>query len=77
MFFATILLMVENLVNVLIGCFMGLLRETIDLFFQGTIGQPWIISSVVISLSFVLMLVTFIGEAIRKVFDTEDKIYYE
>jgi microcin C transport system permease protein len=41
------------------------------------LDSPWIISSVVISLSFVLMLVTFIGEAIREVFDPKHKIYYE
>lgn len=49
-----------------------LLRQGVD-----NLDSPWIISSVVISLSFVLMLVTFIGEAIREVFDPKHKIYYE
>ena len=49
-----------------------LLKQGVD-----NLDHPWIISSVVISLSFVLMLVTFIGEAIREVFDPKHKIYYE
>lgn len=49
-----------------------LLKQGID-----NLDYPWIISSVVIALSFVLMLVTFIGEAIREVFDPKHKIYYE
>lgn len=49
-----------------------LLKQGVD-----NLDYPWIISSVVISLSFVLMLVTFIGEAIREVFDPKHKIYYE
>lgn len=49
-----------------------LLKQGVD-----NLDYPWIISSVVIALSFVLMLVTFIGEAIREVFDPKHKIYYE
>lgn len=49
-----------------------LLKQGVD-----NLDYPWIISSVVISLSFVLMLVTFIGESIREVFDPKHKIYYE
>lgn len=49
-----------------------LLKQGVD-----NLDYPWIISSVVISLSFVLMLVTFIGEGIREIFDPKHKIYYE
>lgn len=49
-----------------------LLKQGVD-----NLDYPWIISSVVISLSFILMLVTFIGESIREVFDPKHKIYYE
>ncbi len=49
-----------------------LLKQGVD-----NLEYPWIISSVVIALSFVLMLVTFIGEAIREIFDPKHKIYYE
>ncbi len=49
-----------------------LLKQGVD-----NLDYPWIISSVVISLSLVLMLVTFIGESIREVFDPKHKIYYE
>lgn len=49
-----------------------LLKQGVD-----NLDYPWIISSVVIALSFILMLVTFIGEAIREVFDPKHKIYYE
>lgn len=49
-----------------------LLKQGVD-----NLDYPWIISSVVISLSFVLMLVTFIGEAIREIFDPKHKVYYE
>jgi microcin C transport system permease protein len=49
-----------------------LLKQGVD-----NLDYPWIISSVVFSLSFVLMLVTFIGESIREVFDPKHKIYYE
>lgn len=49
-----------------------LLKQGVD-----NLDHPWIITSVVFSLSFVLLLVTFIGEAIREVFDPKHKIYYE
>ena len=49
-----------------------LLKQGVD-----NLDYPWIISSVVIALSFILMLVTFIGEAIREVFDPKHKIFYE
>jgi microcin C transport system permease protein len=50
-----------------------------ELLKQGgdNLDHPRIISSIVISLSVVLMMVTFIGEAIREVFDPKHKIYYE
>lgn len=49
-----------------------LLKQGVD-----NLEYPWIIISVVTSLSAILMLVTFIGEAIREVFDPKHSIYYE
>lgn len=49
-----------------------LLKQGVD-----NLEYPWIITSVVTALSVVLMLVTFIGEAIREVFDSKHAIYYE
>ena len=49
-----------------------LLKQGID-----NLESPWIIISVVTSLSIVLMFVTFIGEAIREAFDPKNEIRYE
>lgn len=49
-----------------------LLKQGID-----NLESPWIIISVVTSLSVVLMFVTFIGEAIREAFDPKNDIRYE
>lgn len=50
-----------------------------ELLAQGTsnLQQPWIVTSVVTALSAVLMLVTFIGEAVREAFDPRKFSYYE
>jgi microcin C transport system permease protein len=49
-----------------------LLKQGVD-----NLEYPWIIISVVSSLSIVLLLVTFMGEAIREAFDPKHEIYYE
>lgn len=49
-----------------------LLKQGVD-----NLEYPWIITSVVTSLSIVLLLVTFIGEAIREAFDPKHEVYYE
>jgi len=49
-----------------------LLKQGVD-----NLEYPWIIISVVTSLSIVLLLVTFIGEAIREAFDPKHEVYYE
>lgn len=49
-----------------------LLKQGVD-----NLEYPWIIISVVTSLSAILMLVTFIGEAVREVFDPKHSMYYE
>ncbi|HEY3699867.1 MAG TPA: ABC transporter permease [Spongiibacteraceae bacterium] len=50
-----------------------------ELLKQGTdnLESPWIVSSVVIAMTLVLMLVTFIGEAIREAFDPKTFRIYE
>lgn len=50
-----------------------------ELLKQGTdnLESAWIASSVVISMTVVLMLVTYIGEAIREAFDPKKFSYYE
>jgi microcin C transport system permease protein len=50
-----------------------------ELLKQGTdnLESPWIVSSVVIAMTLVLMLVTFIGEAIREAFDPKAFFTYE
>lgn len=50
-----------------------------DLLKQGVdhLEAPWILISVVVSLSSVLMLVTFIGEGIREAFDPKHRVSYE
>lgn len=50
-----------------------------ELLKQGTdnLESPWIVSSVVVAMTLVLMLVTFIGEAIREAFDPKVFRIYE
>jgi microcin C transport system permease protein len=50
-----------------------------ELLKQGTdnLESPWIVSSVVVAMTLVLMLVTFIGEAIREAFDPKAFFTYE
>ena len=50
-----------------------------ELLKQGVdhLESPWILLSVTFALSSVLLLVTFIGEGIREVFDPKHQTYYE
>jgi microcin C transport system permease protein len=50
-----------------------------ELLAQGTdnLQRPWIVTSVVVALCAVLMMVTFIGEAVREAFDPRRFSYYE
>jgi microcin C transport system permease protein len=50
-----------------------------ELLKQGTdnLESPWIVTSVVVAMTLVLMLVTFIGEAIREAFDPKAFFTYE
>ena len=50
-----------------------------ELLSQGiqNLDSPWIVSSVVIAMTSVLVMVTFIGEAIREAFDPRKFSYYE
>jgi microcin C transport system permease protein len=50
-----------------------------ELLSQGTanLRAPWIVSSVVAAMSLVLLMVTYIGEAIREAFDPKQFTYYE
>ena len=50
-----------------------------ELLKQGTdnLEYMWIAGSVVVAMSLVLMLVTYIGEAIREAFDPREFSYYE
>jgi len=50
-----------------------------ELLKQGTdnLESPWIVTSVVVAMTLVLMLVTFIGEAIREAFDPKVFRIYE
>lgn len=50
-----------------------------ELLKQGTdnLESPWIVTSVVVAMTLVLMLVTFIGEAIREAFDPKAFHIYE
>ena len=41
------------------------------------LDYPWIVSSVVIAMSCILVMVTWIGEAIREAFDPRKHTYYE
>ena len=42
-----------------------------------SLEQPWIVSSVAIAVIIVLLMVTYIGEAIREAFDPKKFTYYE
>lgn len=50
-----------------------------DLLSQGTdnLDSPWIVTSVVSAMIVVLLMVTYIGEAIREAFDPKRFAYYE
>ena len=50
-----------------------------ELLAQGTnhLEAPWIVTSVVIAMVLVLLMVTYIGEAIREAFDPKQFTYYE
>ena len=50
-----------------------------ELLSQGTshLGSPWIVYSVVIAIGLVLVMVNYIGEAIREAFDPKKFTYYE
>lgn len=50
-----------------------------ELLKQGTdnLESPWIVTSVVVAMTMVLMLVTFIGEALREAFDPKAFFIYE
>ena len=46
---------------------------------QGTdnLQAPWIVSSVVLAMVLILIMVTFVGEAIREAFDPKKHSVYE
>jgi microcin C transport system permease protein len=50
-----------------------------ELLAQGTskLESPWIVTSVVVAMTIVLLMVAFIGEAIREAFDPKEFSYYE
>ena len=50
-----------------------------ELLAQGTsnLNSPWIVGSVVYAMSAVLLMVTFIGEAVREAFDPRKYSHYE
>jgi microcin C transport system permease protein len=50
-----------------------------ELLSQGTsnLESPWIVSSVVVAMTVVLLMVTFVGEAVREAFDPKKFTYYE
>ena len=50
-----------------------------ELLAQGTsnLGSPWIVYSVVAAIALVLVMVNYIGEAIREAFDPKKFTYYE
>ena len=50
-----------------------------ELLAQGTsnLETPWIVASVVIAMVSVLLMVTYVGEAIREAFDPKQFTYYE
>lgn len=50
-----------------------------EMLSQGTsnLESPWIVSSVVAAMTAVLLMVTYVGEAIREAFDPKQFTYYE
>ena len=50
-----------------------------ELLSQGTnqLQAPWIVTSVVVAMVLVLLMVTYVGEAIREAFDPKQFTYYE
>lgn len=50
-----------------------------ELLSQGTanLQSPWIVTSVVVAMTIVLLMVAYIGEAIREAFDPKQFTYYE
>ena len=50
-----------------------------ELLAQGTnhLESPWIVTSVVVAMVLVLLMVTYVGEAIREAFDPKKFTYYE
>ncbi|MDE0055851.1 MAG: ABC transporter permease subunit [Gammaproteobacteria bacterium] len=50
-----------------------------ELLQQGTnhLESPWIVTSVVVAMVLVLLMVTYVGEAIREAFDPKKFTYYE
>ncbi len=50
-----------------------------ELLSQGTnnLESPWIVSSVVVAMTVLLLMVTFVGEAVREAFDPKKFTYYE
>ena len=50
-----------------------------DLLSQGTdnLDSPWIVTSVVMAMIVILLMVTYIGEAVREAFDPKRFTYYE
>jgi microcin C transport system permease protein len=50
-----------------------------ELLAQGTANLqfPWIVTSVVVAMTAVLLMVTYVGEAIREAFDPKQFTYYE
>ena len=50
-----------------------------ELLSQGTnqLQAPWIVTSVVVAMVVVLLMVTYVGEAIREAFDPKQFTYYE
>ena len=50
-----------------------------ELLSQGTsqLQSPWIVTSVVVAMVVILLMVTYVGEAIREAFDPKKFTYYE
>ncbi len=50
-----------------------------ELLAQGTnhLESPWIVTSVVVAMGLMLLMVTYVGEAIREAFDPKKFTYYE
>ena len=50
-----------------------------ELLSQGTsqLQAPWIVTSVVVAMVLILLMVTYVGEAIREAFDPKQFTYYE